>query len=521
MVAFGILNVVTYACLLPLWEGFDEPFHYGYVQHLATSKRLPIAGEARLSMEIWNSLHLAPGSRAVQWNMPFVITYEEFYRKDVHAQRAQIAELRALPKRRSESSEFANYQAHHPPLSYAVLAIVDAATSSIAIVPRVMILRIVAGVASVLMMSWAAVGLAAELDLGCRWRNMLLLCVFCSQMFYASVAHVSNDWLALPLLPIWVIAACRFLRGSGLRAGMPLGIATTLGLLTKAYFLAMLPLLLLLLVWKFVRDRSTMPLLTCLACVVPALPWYARNVALYGNVPGTAEATSGITTARVVAAAPKVDWASSAMYMARASVWTGNNSFTNFSVRVLNTYLVMLGGLVALSLCHSPAKLGLAYVITWSAILLFSAAIAYATVASFVMTHGRSPGASPWYMQTLLLPVFAVALHGAKAAGRIGQYLAAAFCAMGVYLLIATYLVKLVPLYTGYPYGKTTLLMVIEWYGKMMEGPVVGVGMVPIPAVLCLAAAAILAGIILGVQTVSALVADERRRRTLLSEAEG
>src|SRR5687768_2865898 len=108
----------------------------------------------------------------------------------------------------------------------------------------------------------------------------------------------------------------------------------------------MLPLLGFLLVWKLIRGRAVMPLLTCAACVLPAVPWYARNVALYGNVSGTAEVTAGITTARVLAAARTVDWISSALYMARASVWTGNNSFTNFSVRAVNGYLVVLGVLV-------------------------------------------------------------------------------------------------------------------------------------------------------------------------------
>ena len=149
---------------------------------------------------------------------------------------------------------------------------------------------------------------------------------------------------------------------------------------------------------------------------------------------------------------------------------------------------------------------GRTYAAAWGAILIFSAAIAYATVASFLMTDGRSPGASPWYMQTLLLPVFGVAFHRAQAAGRMGRYIGAAFCGMSLYLIAATYLVKLVPLYTGYPHGKTTLLMAVQWYRKLMEGPVVGVGMVPAPVVFCLVTVAILAGVIVGTKTVLGLV---------------
>ena len=34
LLGYGLLNATLYTGLLPLWEGFDEPFHYGYVQHL-------------------------------------------------------------------------------------------------------------------------------------------------------------------------------------------------------------------------------------------------------------------------------------------------------------------------------------------------------------------------------------------------------------------------------------------------------------------------------------------------------
>ena len=37
---FGILNACLYSALLPLWEGFDEAFHYGYVETLWQTHRL-------------------------------------------------------------------------------------------------------------------------------------------------------------------------------------------------------------------------------------------------------------------------------------------------------------------------------------------------------------------------------------------------------------------------------------------------------------------------------------------------
>jgi len=65
--------------LLPLWEGFDEPFHFGYVQYLASERKFPDPRKSRLSEEVGRSLLLAPASVAVKRNLPKVTTYPEFF----------------------------------------------------------------------------------------------------------------------------------------------------------------------------------------------------------------------------------------------------------------------------------------------------------------------------------------------------------------------------------------------------------------------------------------------------------
>jgi len=41
LIGFAAANAVLYSALLPLWEGFDEPFHFGYVQRLANGRGFP------------------------------------------------------------------------------------------------------------------------------------------------------------------------------------------------------------------------------------------------------------------------------------------------------------------------------------------------------------------------------------------------------------------------------------------------------------------------------------------------
>jgi len=75
LLVYGLLNATLYCSLVPLWEGFDEPFHYGYVQTLSVERRLPVLGESVLSDEVWESLHIAPVSHLVKQNLPTTRSY--------------------------------------------------------------------------------------------------------------------------------------------------------------------------------------------------------------------------------------------------------------------------------------------------------------------------------------------------------------------------------------------------------------------------------------------------------------
>lgn len=123
-IAYALVNAVLYSIVLPLWEGFDEPFHFAYVQHLANGQGLPDARTARLSREVEASILLAPASEGVKQNLPQVTSYAEYFSWPV-AKRLEVRrQLRAIPAElRWHSSEGSlNYEAHHPPLAYILLA---------------------------------------------------------------------------------------------------------------------------------------------------------------------------------------------------------------------------------------------------------------------------------------------------------------------------------------------------------------------------------------------------------------
>jgi hypothetical protein len=48
-----------YCALLPPWEGYDEPFHFAALQHVASGQGMPHA-DAPISLEVQTSGHLLP-----------------------------------------------------------------------------------------------------------------------------------------------------------------------------------------------------------------------------------------------------------------------------------------------------------------------------------------------------------------------------------------------------------------------------------------------------------------------------
>ena len=284
-------------------------------------------------------------------------------------------------------------------------------------------------------------------------------------MLYATIAHVANDWLAIGLSALFLAALAKFVRKPDRRSGLATASWLAAGLLTKAYFLVFGLLALVAtasLIWR--RHTRVKPVLAA-AILVLALagPWYTRNLVLYGNLSGTHEEFDGIGIRQALAAAPRIDWVATTGFLARSSLWTGNNSGTSFSRSTLNMVLALL--LVALAAWGLHRReIQPAERIVFAAVVLFSIAVAYASCASFADKNGDVPGASPWYAQVLLMPVMALAYLGMSRWKRFGSVLAACTSAIWTWVLIATWAVKLFPMYSGGGAAPMRVHDVWNWY---------------------------------------------------------
>ncbi len=442
---FLLSNAILYSLALPLWEGFDEPFHYANVQQAGVCRCLPDAARATLSQEVAASLALAPGSHIVKRNLPQVRTYAEFLALPVAERSAIRDRLRSIPvSDRWIGSPTPNYEAHQAPLAYWMMAAVDVAAGEQPLWRRVLLLRVLVAISGALLLAYAASALAKELGASQTGRDVLLFCLFTTQMTWATIAHVANDWLALPLAVGAMASLLAYARLRTARAAIGTALVHGLGLLTKAYFLAFLPVLLGVCLYKSGVRRTA---LVAAIVVLTGGWWYERNLRLYGSLSAMQESRQGVTARAMRTAAGKINWTRTLYTSAHMGLWTGNNSFFSFSASTIG--LLLLVWIALLGLWASSSPRGPDWIVA-TYVLLFLGALAYVTVLTHVSTGGAARVPSPWYTQVIVTPLYALGILGACRRPRAGRVLLRLLVALSAYVLLATYVVKLIPHYAGF-----------------------------------------------------------------------
>jgi hypothetical protein len=445
LIVYAALNAILYSALLPLCEGFDEPFHFGYVQQLANGQGFPDPRSARLSREVSEAILRAPASHAVKANLPEVVTYHEFFSWATERRSQAHQSLHDIPERdRWQPSNFLNYEALQAPLAYMVLAIPERLLAAFPLPSRVLNLRIVAALAGSFLLYAGASSLGSQLGIGEPYRRIALFCVLSSQMTWATLAHVANDWLAVPLA-IWTLVFMIRCASSPTTGNLAIAsLVLCAGLLTKAYFLALVPILFAICVVR----RGLWGLVVPTAVIASvAMPWYVRNYRLYDSISGRQEARAGIGVSAVLRAAPALDWPKVAEDSARSALWTANNTFRTFAPKTLNIVILVCAAALLLW-AFSRHALGEWVTVAYCSAFLF--ALAYAGVAANIFTRGESSMPAPWYAQVLVTPILILSLLGTARWRRVGRVLAIVLPLIFGYMLVVTYVFKLIPLYAGY-----------------------------------------------------------------------
>ena len=186
-----------------------------------------------------------------------------------------------------------------------MLALPERALAGTSVPIRVLVLRIIGAVAGALLLYFGAESLFSELGMCEPYKSAAVFCVLSSQLTWATIAHVANDWLAVSITVWSLTMAVRYWKRPHFQTAAWVAGLLSLGLLTKAYFIALIPAALALcLVMKRWKDL-------CVAAaiiLVAAGPWYTRNVLRYGVIMGMQESRAGIDATEVIHAVAALDW---------------------------------------------------------------------------------------------------------------------------------------------------------------------------------------------------------------------
>ena len=344
-----IIRGLWYSAAMPIWEGYDEPYHFAYLQHLAAGGLSP--GTAVVSLEVQHSLHLLP----LAWELylqhppPPLITYDSFWQLPATDRELLISGIRRLSP--GEGNEPAtegipNYEFQQMPLYYWFFSIPMGLMGRTSLLSRVIALRIL----SVLLAS-IAVPLAfkvARQVLGEEGKalGVTALLVLLPELM-VNLARVGNESLALVLMTLALVYALKTVeQPERWSAWIALGLALGLGLLTKAYFLVTLPALVLIalyLIWTSLsshgwkRQTIRVTLRACAAVgiiLAVAGRWYWHVHVRTGSWSGQADdaALHNIALAQKLIAIPSVNWKSGAISILLSHIWFGGWSFLRLPV---------------------------------------------------------------------------------------------------------------------------------------------------------------------------------------------
>jgi len=455
----GLANAVLYANLQPLWEGFDEPFHYAFVEHVAAHGELPVFGSTHVASDIEQSLRLAPGSAPVRANLPYVMTYSEYFALPDRERAARRDALWNMPAGEREivrPGANMNYEAQQTPLAYLLLAPLDMLWAQEPLPVRVLRLRLFCAIVAVLVCFGAALTLAHLLEMDRAATSLMLALLVSAQMFYGATAHVANDWLSVSLAACSLVILLRYLNAPDMRGALALGVVVGLGVMAKASSLAWAAVAALVVLVMLLRRRARIAQALAFASALLAViaPWFLRNYYLQGSFSVMQQTMRGVGAGDALHAALTLPWLETIATQLRSALWTGNSSFTTFSRSTLNVVLALVG-LALAAWVATQARARRAALERWMVVALgvFALALAYA----YSVFYATRPGLAhlmPWHAVAVFPPLACLVACGTRRAGNAGRWLAAGLVLGFVYLNIATYILKLIPLYGGCDVGR-------------------------------------------------------------------
>ncbi len=413
---------VFYSAAFPIWEGFDEWAHFAVLQRMAERGEILVWRHSPVSREIGASLGLAPVAWELRALSPPSLTEDAYWRLPREQRAGREHQFYAMPA--AWATEDASggpdaYEALQPPLYYWMAAPVLHLFRGLDLGTRVLIIR------------WFSVALASFViplsflvgRLVCADDSIGIACAAIAAAmpeFLIDIARAGNECLAVvcwSLLTWLMVVSVR--EGLTRIRAISLGVALGAGLLTKAYFLAAIPPVILLIAYDLwsartkIRPALTRALLAFSCALAISAWWYIRNVTETGTLSGLSESAmlkGKVTVFGLLGRVIEINWLTATDAILLSHLWIGG--WSSLGIRSWMYHAFYL--LIALAAC------GVILQLRNPAILALTALYASFWLAQFynVLLLFASKGMATsmgWYLYAAISAEVALSIIGLRA----------------------------------------------------------------------------------------------------------
>lgn len=284
-----ILNSIIFLFFLPIWEGFDEPSHFAYIQYIAENKHLPTS-KSFVSEQVGESLSRLPLNQNIAALSTTYADYWKNYQKG-DKKKTEINNSKELRKKEDSKKRMTIYETQHPPLSYILSTPIYSFLANFDFYTVFFGLRffnvflVIVGVYII----YHAIALLTKDDFV---KVASLLFMNFNFMNYYHLIRISNESLVFLLYSLIFFSIIKIIqRPNRMGNYVTLGIIYGLGLITKGFFLSTLPVLVIFLIYIFAVNKFKLKTVgyasSVLVLIVLVGGWYyARNVLVYGDFTG-------------------------------------------------------------------------------------------------------------------------------------------------------------------------------------------------------------------------------------------
>jgi 4-amino-4-deoxy-L-arabinose transferase-like glycosyltransferase len=446
---------------LPIWEGYDEPFHFSFIQYVAARKSLPVP-TTPVSREVQQSLHLLPLSweQRLHAMAPPIYTADSYWELSEAGRTELQRRFRAIPPAcgMQQGTAPALYEAQQAPLYYWLMAFPLSLAAGWSLAARVLLLRVLSVLLASLLVPIAYIAAKKFFADGAQALGIVAV-ITCMPELMIDISRVANESLAIAAYSLLTLLLLLAVRPGGSKWFVIAGVVLGLGLLTKAYFLLAMPAFLMVAGHSAYRCRGERGriLFNAAAGIVGAALlsswWYWRNHVLTGSWSG--EETDVLMAhqplAARTAAFAHVNWIGGMTSVLVSHIWFGGWSFLKLPKAIYVIFAIgMIAAVAGLLNLVSKDRLRSDGLMAMLALYgFFWIGLMYGV---FVIYNATGISAVPgWYMYAVIVPELLLVTWGLYSiVPKRWQWLAlpgmtAAFAAIDFYGVCAL----LIPYYTG------------------------------------------------------------------------